>query len=82
MDTISITEDRVEERLDQPLPGGRGSRQRRGGALSEHHGFICDGCEMEPMVGPRYRCTVATITKKMQVRSPHYFCLSYQNKLS
>ena len=23
-----------------------------------HHGYICDGCEMEPIIGNRYKCTV------------------------
>lgn len=23
-----------------------------------HHGFICDGCEVGPIVGNRYKCSV------------------------
>ena len=23
-----------------------------------HHGYICDGCQMEPIIGNRYKCTI------------------------
>merc|ERR1712154_115311 len=39
-------------------PAGRETGGAGGGEEAVHHGVTCDGCDMNPILGPRYKCLV------------------------
>ncbi|KAF4673298.1 hypothetical protein FOL47_010739 [Perkinsus chesapeaki] len=45
---------RLEEKIQTKTH--LGCPKRTSGKLAVHRGFICDGCEMDPLVGDRYKC--------------------------
>jgi len=44
--------------MNCPDIGGESNDQINSGPQVVHHNVICDGCGMNPIVGPRYKCTV------------------------
>ena len=52
----SVKKDEKKEKKESNKKMEKNIENEEGKAI--HHGYFCDGCQMEPIIGNRYKCTI------------------------